>query len=295
MVKRPSASDSIFCVKNSMINIRSLAYSNNLPTLQPSLRVAGIYSHAINLYSGDRLITALPARKGLSPMAFNLTADDFEFLQDHLQPDDILASNTANGSVSNAQFTLLIQAGHCIDLKLPRFQINTIPNFGSFQNKTTGFGISIAEWLKKPQFLTLRKLLVTLAQGLPAEEEIFSQKIGQGQGLTPSFDDMIIGALLCGHGFGYDLESSRTLIRKTIQNDQQITTAVSREYLLHATEGYFSSCLLSLVKSLQQRSNDNISHRVDKLCRLGATSGVDTLAGIAAVISALTGEKKHAG
>ena len=83
--------------------------------------------------------------------------------------------------------------------------------------------------------------------------EAASGLLGLGEGLTPAGDDCLVGALA---------------VR---------TTAVGREFVVHALAGRFSEPMLALLRA---RGPIEAAEAVRRLAGLGATSGMDTLAGL---------------
>lgn len=114
------------------------------------------------------------------------------------------------------------------------------------------------------------------------------QYIGLGPGLTPSYDDMLVGVMAVNHRLGkpipYELARDAS------------TTEVSMRYLLQAREGYVGEPLLKLLASLwtddeaaqnAARMERNVSRAVEQLLRIGATSGADMIRGVREAIKAL--------
>ncbi len=100
--------------------------------------------------------------------------------------------------------------------------------------------------------------------------------IGLGQGLTPSGDDFITGALL-GEAFG---NSSMAIEKGMIGKGLGKTTYAGRTMLFQALKGSFPAYLLTYLEetALSQKKNEILAAAF-KASEHGSTSGLDTLAG----------------
>ena len=110
--------------------------------------------------------------------------------------------------------------------------------------------------------------------------------LGLGEGLTPSGDDCLVGALAVLHQVdGAWLTRGRCTVLDPIAGSaRERTTAVGREFVLHALAGRFSEPVLAV---LQAASPDEQRRAVERLAGLGATSGADTLSGMRLAARAL--------
>ena len=96
--------------------------------------------------------------------------------------------------------------------------------------------------------------------------------IGLGPGLTPSYDDILVGFLAALAALGKKPPFSIT------EEALQRTTDVSARYLRLAWEGYFGQVLTDLLRILGKRENTEAALR--NLARIGATSGRDMARGV---------------
>jgi len=100
--------------------------------------------------------------------------------------------------------------------------------------------------------------------------------IGLGQGLTPSGDDFITGALLAEKW----LMESIKIDKSAISNALNKTSYAGRSLLYLALEGSFPAYLLSFINNLSIIRNENDFLRTVKdAAEHGSTSGLDSLAG----------------
>jgi hypothetical protein len=106
--------------------------------------------------------------------------------------------------------------------------------------------------------------------------------IGSGPGATPSGDDALVGLLAVLHRVWLPERSSGPLSRLRALVPQFIdrTTIISAHYLLLALAGHFGEHLTNLVDGYGGGDGDD-SARVARVGETGATSGRDTLVGVA--------------
>ena len=101
--------------------------------------------------------------------------------------------------------------------------------------------------------------------------------LGLGEGLTPAGDDCLVGALAVLHAVGHPLVRAPVLTTVIARAAAMRTTTVGREFVVHAVAGRFSEPVLALLRA---RSALEAADAATRLADLGATSGVDTLAGL---------------
>jgi len=110
--------------------------------------------------------------------------------------------------------------------------------------------------------------------------------IGLGEGLTPAGDDCLVGALAVLHRFASSWLADHPEIRTEIATVlRHGTTAVGRNFILHALEGTFSEYILRLVTA---SSDHDLHQAVRALAETGGTSGLDTLDGMHIALEALS-------
>ena len=102
--------------------------------------------------------------------------------------------------------------------------------------------------------------------------------IGLGEGLTPSGDDCVVGALALIHRLAPAWLAANEALRDQLATAAMTrTTAVARDFLLEALEGRFAECVRDLVIAF---SDEKAALAARELLGMGATSGADTLYGI---------------
>lgn len=105
--------------------------------------------------------------------------------------------------------------------------------------------------------------------------------IGLGPGVTPSGDDILIGFLAglwstAGKN-GHQLAFIRSFGTELIQLAKG-TSEISRTYLLHATQGQFSSSLTHLAESVA--NGGDVEAAAQTAMRVGHSSGMDSVTGL---------------
>jgi len=109
--------------------------------------------------------------------------------------------------------------------------------------------------------------------------------IGLGEGLTPAGDDCLVGALAVLHRRAPDWLSEDSRVTEALAAAARTrTTDIARDFLLEALAGRFAESVLAVVTA-----ESGLSARLaaERLARVGATSGADTLGGIRLACRAL--------
>jgi hypothetical protein len=102
--------------------------------------------------------------------------------------------------------------------------------------------------------------------------------LGLGEGLTPAGDDCLVGALAVLHAIDAGaLAREPGPVAAIATTAAARTTAIGREFVLHALAGRFSEPVLAVLRA---RSSLESARAAERLRGLGATSGADTLAGM---------------
>lgn len=102
--------------------------------------------------------------------------------------------------------------------------------------------------------------------------------IGRGPGLTPSGDDMIIGHFAARLLMGKNNQKLQTYLRTKMTAVEDLTTDVSKHYLLCSLNQRFNQSVLSLQEALLT-PNSQLEKAIQTVLETGHTSGADFLAG----------------
>jgi uncharacterized protein DUF2877 len=103
--------------------------------------------------------------------------------------------------------------------------------------------------------------------------------LGLGDGLTPSGDDCLVGALAVLHHVDREWlpRGGASAVGAIAGSARARTTTIGREFVLHALAGRFSEPVLAVLRAT---SPEEQRRAVARLAGLGATSGADTLCGM---------------
>ncbi len=204
-----------------------------------------------------------------------------------------------------------LRAGsNCIDkcrlvIPEPKIEKFNLPNLASFpqtfnqyklgKQYTDGFSYFPAA---QQEQMNSSLRLISQAWGtanLEFIESILSTFVGMGIGLTPSFDDALIGIMAVFEGawqFSKMTESKNRASRYEGVSLQDLcqgvrwkriiarnTTDVSAKYLHCALEGYFSDNIVKLIRMVFSEQYQDLLPVFDDFSEYGASSGMDMLYG----------------
>ncbi|MDH3691618.1 MAG: DUF2877 domain-containing protein [Gammaproteobacteria bacterium] len=110
--------------------------------------------------------------------------------------------------------------------------------------------------------------------------------LGMGPGLTPSGDDILGGTLIALHVLGFD-DIRECLARTMLREIRRLTTPISAAHLRAAAEGMGNAAVHALLHAVLGPDTLTIKAAVDRISKLGHTSGWDTLAGVVIVLRSL--------
>ena len=222
-------------------------------------RVHSVFDRAINvLWHDGRLVTF----HGLAPLAAPFAVALREM------PPRGAVTPAMQISPSDLDWT----RAESVPLEIPRgplaFDINALPSPAPGSVLGSGTGLRAAR---------------ALARGL-AERDAGTcadagwRLIGLGEGLTPSGDDCVVGALAVLHRLAPEwLAVNEALRDRLAEAAMTRTTDVARNFLLEALEGRFAERVRDLVIA---SSDEVATGAARELLAMGATSGADTLCGI---------------
>lgn len=114
--------------------------------------------------------------------------------------------------------------------------------------------------------------------------------IGLGAGLTPSGDDAIAGVEAVLHAVGHPLAGFSDA---ALEDVDARTTGVSAAMLRHAARGAFAERIHDLVRAVLMDAPGPGGAAIARAAGWGATSGLDTLRGVALALEAVAAEGAH--
>lgn len=102
--------------------------------------------------------------------------------------------------------------------------------------------------------------------------------LGRGQGLTPSGDDFLVGAMVVFYSMDQYRKSISDIRHFVLKNIGVYTNDISEQFLLLATEGKFSRSIINLIEEL--KDGKVYSDTINNVLKYGGTSGMDIMLGI---------------
>lgn len=141
----------------------------------------------------------------------------------------------------------------------------------------------------QPVAVQLPALHSALAAGDPAAAgDILERWLGLGRGLTPSGDDLAAGVLLALHRYPVQALPGfprAVLAQRLTTAAREKTTRLSANIIEQAAGGAADERILAALDGVMAGAA-NLGESVEQICRLGHSSGADTLVGMALVLTA---------
>ncbi|MBM6401127.1 oxamate carbamoyltransferase subunit AllH family protein [Phycicoccus sonneratiae] len=121
----------------------------------------------------------------------------------------------------------------------------------------------------------------------PLPTEAVRHLVGRGEGLTPSGDDALAGALLARRALGLApgaTAGGRDPLALAVRDRLRATTAVSASLLAAALDGWTTPEVAALVGALARGDADATRSALPSVLAVGHTSGRDLVTGVRAVL-----------
>ncbi|CAG9425651.1 hypothetical protein NVI2019_PEGOAJLN_02527 [Providencia alcalifaciens] len=262
--------------------MQALSVSAHLPKETGMLNCVGRFNHALNFVTpSGELLTLHRYGRGLSPMGWMVSDTDFQAIFDDgcesvEYQNDRLVSPNWQLVAPKARLSLKL-----MPQKLPNGTFTALWDILRQSKAKSGLHGSLSDVTTGPlcrELKELKELKANYQRYLQGEHIDWQSIIGRGPGLTPSFDDILIGMLLV------------TFLNPKIDSDnfpnffqdtpplESLTTLISVNYLRFASQGIFSTPLQTLATALAQPMK--LSQAVRLLLQVGHFSGADTLIGV---------------
>jgi len=256
-----------------VILINTLSLTPNVRSwLQNSrqTRILHVFDHACNLINERGEILSVVAQK-IENGPFNLVIEDGILFSGRLSvqsPISIQANQLHIGD-------LVI---HTADAKLwsPR------PDWEDLHRKreiilTQLAKLQIANYQFSNSLASNLSLALTNAD-IGTVKAIASQLAGLGQGLTPSGDDIILGAILAAWII-HPLDIAVDIAKEITNTAAPLTTSLSAAWLRSAGNGEAGALWHEFFATLLDMNTLHAQASMDKILAVGETSGADALAG----------------
>ncbi|MCM3338943.1 DUF2877 domain-containing protein [Paenibacillus sp. MER TA 81-3] len=275
---------------------------------RPIGRVHSIFENGINLAMGDALVFVGTTKNGRLPFGIHMGQESVRRLRFYVRRNDAVVAGTPDMIQFNHPtypLTLdLSQAepfhyGICAE----RYRMNRdLFHVCSFMETCLSWGVPTGldvEWDRflandympdDPQYVTVQHAEQLLDALLSGEVRVIESHLryflGRGKGLTPSGDDFLVG-LLAVHTLTQAFHPAFLTTLRHIVEREDITTDVSKAYLLHALHGRFSDKVTHVLNAMFTEDTSHFQAKLAQLLHTGHSSGIDTAFGIANAIMAL--------
>ena len=170
--------------------------------------------------------------------------------------------------------------------------------FGRWWCVSEADGDPHTSWATRPARVALRRLVHAVQRSDRAGAVGAGLSLlGLGPGLTPSGDDALVGFLGAWRWLSprpldgdapptLDDDIRRAVLGAIVERAPSATTPISAEFLHHRCADRVSEPLLHLFAALASGSRHEILDSAERIAAWGATSGVDTLAGVHSLLRA---------
>lgn len=261
--------------------VNPLAVSVHTPDVCGQVHCFSLHNKVINLVNcQDQIITLHRYNNGLSPMGWSLKSDDFDDIYELItQGTGVEQTETGDLLIGDIrlnkkcrQLALIPKRKSILSGEIPKTLFKSI-------KQPTGLfgplGCNITEDLPNDLQSLVNQFLLLLNQ----DAYDLSPYIGLGPGLTPSYDDTVIGILAVLHSeTRLTNELSPLLFNYPLSKLESLTTKISATFLAYSIQGIFTSNLLAVISLIRQYSHHSLA--IKRLLNYGHTSGADLLLGI---------------
>ena len=258
-------------------------------------RIHSKFAHSFNIQDETRQHLAVIAsdQKTYVPNGIYLDPADFERLAAEIQIDDCLQMQGLSVHFPESQLLLTTSTYQSFQKELTTGVTDAawesyLQNIKKIK-KETGYQEPLAEVLtQKNEFVCAIDQLCS--EKLPLQRRGLHFLIGRGPGLTPSGDDMITGHLAARLLIGKRNEKLEGYLQNKLIAVDDLTTDVSKHYLLCSIQQRFNQSILQLIAALGSDAS-RIHEKSQKVLATGHTSGADFLAGFTRTIDYFKEEK----
>ncbi|NMP57894.1 DUF2877 domain-containing protein [Enterococcus mundtii] len=256
--------------------------------------IHSVFEHSFNVEIKQQLINIACFHDYLSSFGINLPEDRFNTLASALQTgnrvkisDDVL---TIYSISSVRQVTLKpcrLVPLNVFTLGLSKKQLLLLKPFLAEKNWQTKIGLPVD---KRASTLFARMAQPNREWTTTEWQEVVGYLLGRGKGLTPSGDDLLMGYQLVLETVS---DPRGIALAVALGEAQTATTAISQAYLTCATKGYANSLVYQLFSDLAQNQEEKIEEQLEKIMRIGHSSGKDLAFGIWLALQAIEGEESE--
>lgn len=276
--------------------VRASAHAVRVLDASPELRIHSVFSSALNLRAGQRLINCSPGAVS-APHGIELTAGDLERLRllHRAGPGGRLSWDPDQRVITGCPGSVVIAwtpRTRIFDTTLPVASgsgsgpclENLIAHLARARTHT-GFGPDWLDLTADPRFTSA----VSSLAGGRADDHVLAL-LGRGPGLTPSGDDALVGMIAALWHAGVAGRPGLAPAWQALEHASLTrTTDISREYLYYACQGMVIGALRDLLVALDHCDSATLKDAVRRLGRYGHSSGMDCLLGAVTALRYLGG------
>jgi len=263
-------------------------------------RVEGVYSRALNVLFGHRMLCLVRPDVGRSPINVVLDVGEGASLD---------SVGVSPGMEARAEGGALVIGGGAVTVKLPPPSDAPVPrprrlrvrrarsNLRLLKREVLTHGnlaglrgiLSASGPARRPTARTAPNPLGQMVRAFEARDlapisGAARRLIGLGPGLTPAADDLLSGLmmsnLLTSRALGLADGFAERANERVLSEAEGRTTRLSREFLAQASKGSGGEHAEGLLDAVLFGGPEDVGHAARSLFRFGATSGTDTALGI---------------
>ena len=251
-------------------------------------RVVAVHRRAATLQlDGGALVAVICGELPLHPWALQLAAGQWEDGAPHLREGADVG--IASRALTCGDWQLPMTCTEVVDLSIANRPLRMT---GDIAHRL--WEAAAARFSDGPFDPMLRQALQRWIAGSRASE--LASLVGRGEGLTPSGDDVIVGALagldFCGRALVLANQDRMDLCGALPKPLENHTTRLAAQMIVAAVDAQYVESLPALAAQLAASGADwrRVEAAADRLLTLGHCSGRDLLAGFAATLA-----RKHKG
>ena len=259
--------------------------------------VHSIFDKVVNVALLDgQMVSLLSSSMDDGPYALILEEKNFSSLGIHVQDPVVLTKEL----VTMGPKAWILKDLRLYELSLPRYRYTPqvkrhvetlVKNLEKIQEHvTTPYEETLQKMLQEGLW-ALKEALVKEDKGLFMEGA--KKLLGLGQGLTPTGDDVLLGALLVLSLKEQPLRKVRDYYEELLPLAKEATNQLSYVGLQRGVEGYFRKDLLDFMEALWTQKS--MTKPLEKVLSIGHSSGRDMLQGMVLVLKIFMEKEKENG
>ena len=251
-------------------------------------RVHSVFDHIVNVQDDRGEMFSL-ATRNVDDAPNTLIVDVHAFIAIRVHPDDRVTGSACRLDVANHAVIALdhVIAWHPRRLSYPRDASRLEQNLAlARRHATAAFGhpLECTAWSASAR---LQRLSTQLCEALSNRDREAARLhgralLGLGPGLTPSGDDFLLGLFAVLHIDGSPCARLRGLCTDIVEDLEHRTNAISAAALTAAAQGRVRETIDTLLSALMTGDEATVRRALDRVLRIGSTSGRDIVSGIVA-------------